>query len=172
MTINEIYMANGCYLALFVVLAVLTRASARRIGGALAGGAVISVVTLAIIVVGERLALWRVPITWEPIYLSLFLLVIAISTGMVYLITWRTTRRFGWKGLAVCLAAAATLGPVRDNLWAVLRPHWITFAPGIAPALAVSATYVTMILLGHGVMRLFAGPSNGDCLAARSPQAT
>lgn len=76
-------------------------------------------------------------------------------------------RRFGWRGLAVFLSAVAILGPPRDYLVAAKFPEWIVFAPGLAPVLAVSATYVTMVALGHGVMRLVAGPAGGDRLVRR-----
>jgi hypothetical protein len=46
-------------------------------------------------------------------------------------------------------------------------PEWGSYAPGIAPVLAISATYVLLVLVGHGVMRLIAGPVRGDALARR-----
>ena len=48
-------------------------------------------------------------------------------------------------------------------------PEWGAYGPGVAPVLAVSATYVVMVLLGHGVMRVIAGPARADQLA-RSPR--
>lgn len=46
-------------------------------------------------------------------------------------------------------------------------PEWITYAPGIATVLAISAAYVGGLAAGHGVMRLVAGPANGSRLARR-----
>ena len=77
-------------------------------------------------------------------------------------------RRFGLRGLVVCLLVAAVIGPPRDYLIASIYPEWITFAPGIAPVLAVSATYVSIVAVGHGVMRLIAGLATQDRLAQRS----
>ena len=37
----------------------------------------------------------------------------------------------------------------------------------IAPVLAISASYVILILVGHGVMQLVAGPARQDRLARR-----
>jgi hypothetical protein len=57
-------------------------------------------------------------------------------------------RRFGWRGLAVFLAAAAIIGPPRDYVIAAKYPEWIVFASGVAPVLAVAATYVGIVAWG------------------------
>jgi hypothetical protein len=87
--------------------------------------------------------------------------------GFIFLITWRIARRFGWRGLAVALIAAAIIGPPRDYWYMAKFPEWGSYAPGIAPVLAISATYVVLGVLGHGVMRLVAGPARQDRLARR-----
>jgi len=46
-----------------------------------------------------------------------------------------------------------------------LFPKWMVFAPGVAPILADGATYAGMVVLGHAVMRLIAGPASDDRLA-------
>jgi hypothetical protein len=70
-------------------------------------------------------------------------------------------------GLAAAVLFAAIIGPPR-NYWYMARfPEWGSYAPGIAPVLAVSATFALMIVLGHGVMRLISGPANADPLARR-----
>jgi hypothetical protein len=46
-------------------------------------------------------------------------------------------------------------------------PEWGHYAPGIAPVLAISAAYILLIVVGHGVMRLVAGPAREDRLARR-----
>ena len=33
----------------------------------------------------------------------------------IYLVTWRITRRFGWRGLVVFIGAVAVIGPPRDS---------------------------------------------------------
>jgi len=167
MTTQQLYLMNGVYLVALVVVAVLTRATARRIAGALAGGAVFGLVALCIIALCERRGLWRVPLAWEPYFLSLLVIDFAVSCAVVYLLTWRVARRFGWRGLAGCVAAAAGIGPIRDYRVAAWFPGWIEFGPGVAPVLAVAATYVVMVVLGHGVMRLVAGPAREDRLARR-----
>jgi hypothetical protein len=77
-------------------------------------------------------------------------------------------RRFGWRGLAVFIGIVAIIGPPRDYLFALTFPKWMVFAPGVAPILADSATYVGIVAIGHAVMRLVAGPSREDRLRNKS----
>jgi hypothetical protein len=120
------------------------------------------------IVVGNALGLWRVPIFWTPSFVALFYLGLAISCSPIYLVTWRVARRFGWRGLAVCLGVVAIIGPPRDYLYAARYPAWMVFAPGVAPIIADAATYVGIVAIGHAVMRLVAGPSRADRLRNKS----
>ncbi len=85
-------------------------------------------------------------------------------SGFAFLGTWRLARRFGWRGLAWLTGVAAVLGPVRDSLYMAWFPEWGAYAPGAAPLLAVSLTYLLIGVAGHGVMRLVAGPSLGSPL--------
>ena len=75
--------------------------------------------------------------------------------------------RFGWRGLAVVVLISAIIGPARDYAYMARFPEWGAYAPGVTPVLAVAGTYVVMVLLGHGVMRLIAGPARADRLARR-----
>jgi hypothetical protein len=88
-------------------------------------------------------------------------------SGFILLLTWRPARRFGGRGLAVALAAAAVLGPVRDYRYLERFPEWGCYAPGVRPVLAVSATCVVMGVPGHEMMWLAAGPARADRLAQR-----
>jgi hypothetical protein len=108
-----------------------------------------------------------VPIARTPIFLALFYLGLAISVSPIYLVTWRLARRFGWRGLAVFTCIVAIIGPPRDYLIAATFPEWMVFAPGVAPILADAATYVGIVVLGHAVMRLIAGPAREDRLSRR-----
>jgi hypothetical protein len=157
---------NGLYLVILILVAVLTRATARRIAGALAGGAALGVVALGIIVGGEEVGWWHMAITWQPYFLTLLWIDFALA-AFIFLVTWRIARRFGWRGLAVVVVVAAVLGPVRDYRYMERFPEWGAYAPGVAPVLAISATYVLLGVVGHGVMRLVAGPAKGDRLARR-----
>ena len=111
---------------------------------------------------------WRVPSDSTPYFVPLLYLGLVVSSSPIYLITWRVARRFGWRGLAVCLGVAAVIGPPRDYLYAATFPRWMVFAPGVAPILADSLTYIGIVALGHAVMRLIAGPSRADRLRNES----
>ena len=167
MTTQQIHLFNCLGLAVLVVVAFFTRATARRIAGALAGGVAFSVVVLGIIALGEEVGWWHMAITWEPYFLTLLLINFALC-AFIYLITWRIARRFGWRGLAVVVIFAAVIGPPRDYWYMARFPEWGAYGAGIAPVLAIAATYIVMVVLGHGVMRLVAGPAQGSSLARRS----
>src|SRR5271156_1993558 len=88
-----------------------------------------------------------------------------VSTIPIFLVTWRIARRFGWRGLAVALADAAVGGPPRVFAVEAKFPPWITYTPGIATVLALSAAYVGGFAARHGVMRLVAGPAKRSRIA-------
>ena len=166
MTTEQLHLFNGLALVLLVVVGILTRATARRIAGALAGGAAAGVAVLGIIAFGEGVGWWHMAITWEPYFLALLWINFALS-AFPFLITWRIARRFGLRGLAVAVIAAAVIGPPRDYWYMERFPEWGAYGPGVAPVLAISATYVLLLVAGHGVMRLVAGSARGSPLARR-----
>jgi uncharacterized membrane protein YqjE len=166
MTTAQLHLYNGFYLVVSVVVAVLTRASGRRIAGALAGGAAVGVVGLGIIAFGERVGWWHMAITWGPYFLTLMLIDFSLC-AFVFLITWRIARRYGWRGLAAVLVILAIIGPPRDYWYMRQFPEWGRYGPGVAPVIAISAAYVVLVLVGHGVMRLVAGSAREDRLARR-----
>jgi hypothetical protein len=163
---QQLYLFNCLYLVILITTAVLTRATLRRIAGALGGAAVVGLALLSIIAIGERAGLWHMAITSKPYFLTL-LWIDALLCAYVFLITWRIARRFGGRGLALVLFIAAVLGPVRDYAYMARFPEWGSYASGLTPALAVSGAYVFVGIVGHGLMRLVAGPANADPLAHR-----
>lgn len=167
MTTQQLILMNCFYLASLVAIAYFTRATSRRIAGGLAGAAVVGLLALGMITLGEAMTLWEVPLSWTPQLLVLLYLALGISSAPIYLISWRVARRFGWPGLAVLVGAAAVVGPIRDYMVAANYPEWIVFAPGVAPMLAVATTYVVIVGVGHALMRLVAGPSGEDRLTIR-----
>src|SRR5271170_1098035 len=168
MTTGQMILIVGLYLAALVAVAYLTRAKVRRIEGALAGGAVFGVVALLAVALGEARSWWRVPEANSSHFQLLLWLDVAGSCVPVYLVTWRVARRFGGRGLAVCVLAAAIIGPPRDYCFAAIFPAWMVFSAGIAPVLAVATIYALLVVVGHAVMRLVAGPAQGDSLARLS----
>ena len=166
MTEQQLYGFTCLYLVLTVAVAILTRATLRRIVGALAGSAVCGPAAFGIIALAERAGWWHFAIPWKPYFLAL-LWVSVVLCAFVFLLTWRVARRFGGRGLAVLLVTSAVLGPFRDSWYMARFPEWGSYAPGIAPMLAISAAYVILGILGHGTMRLVAGPAAADRLARR-----
>jgi hypothetical protein len=168
MTTQQLILISCLYLAELLIVTYFTRATSRRIVGALAGGAAVGLFGLGAIVLGNALELWRVPISWTPLFLALFYLGLAISVTPIYLVTWRLARRFGWRGLAVFTCIVAIIGPPRDYLIAATFPKWMVFARGVAPILLDAAAYIGIVAIGHAVMRLVAGPSREDRLRNKS----
>ncbi len=165
MTTQQMLLMTGLYLAALVAVTYFTRATARRVVGALVGGAAVGLMALRVIALCEALGWWRVPFASTPYFLPLLYLGLAISCTPIYLVTWRVARRFGWRGLAVFVGIVAVVGPPRDYLYAATFPKWMVFAPGVAPILADVAAYILIVVVGHAVMRLVAGPAREDRLA-------
>jgi hypothetical protein len=165
MTTGEILLMIGFYLAFLIAVAYFTRAKARRILGALAGGAVFGVVGLLALALGEAQGWWHLPKAGSSHFQSLLWLGFAVSAAPSYLILWRVVRRFGGRGLAVCILVATLIGPPRDYWIVAMFPAWMTFAPGLAPVLADAAIYALFFVVGHAVMRIVVGPAQADSLA-------
>ena len=168
MTTQQIILMSGAYLIALCVVTYFTRATARRVVGALVGGAAVALLALRVIALGEALGWWRIPFAPTPYFLPLLYLGLAISCTPIYFVTWRVARRFGWRGLAVCVGIVAVIGPPRDYLYATTFPKWMHFAAGVAPILADSAAYILIVVVGHVVMRLVAGPARDDRLARQA----
>jgi len=167
MTTLQIIVMSGAYLIALCVLIYFTRPTVRRVAGALVGGAVVALLALKIIALCEALGWWHIPFLATPSFLPLFYFGLAISCAPIYLVTWRVARRFGWRGIAVCVGIVAVIGPPRDYAYAATFPKWMVFSPGIAPIVADSAAYILIVVMGHMVMRLVAGPARADRLARK-----
>jgi hypothetical protein len=167
-TISQILIVTFLYGTALAAVVYFTRPKWRRMGGALFGAAVVGLYGISAVVLGNELGFWQVPISWTPLFLSLFYLAFSVSAAPIYLVTWRIERRFGWQGMIVSLAVVAIVGPPRDYMYAAIFPEWMVFASGIAPVIADAVTYIGFVLVGHFVMRLVAGPSLDDGLARAS----
>ena len=168
MTTQQMLLITGLYLAAGIVVTYCTRATARRVVGALVGGATASLMALRVIALCEALGWWHIPFASTPYFVPVLFVGLAISCTPIYLVTWRVARRFGWRGLAVCVGIVAVIGPPRDYAYAATFPKWMVFSPGIAPILADSAAYIMIVVVGHAVMRLVAGPARADRLARKA----
>ncbi len=167
MTVSVIYWTIGVYLAALLVVAFFTRATWRRIAGALVGGAATGAVVVAVDAFGERVGWWHFAMPWEPSFLMLVALGWGVSVSPVFLVTWRLGRRFGWRGPAVMALVATVSGPPHDYTFMARNPEWGAYGPGWAPVLAIAAIYAVLVPLGHCVMRLVAGRARDDRLARR-----
>lgn len=167
MTTQQIILWSLLYLVELVVVVYLTRATLRRVMGALVGGAAAGLLALGAITLCKSLGWWQAPFGSTPYFLPLFYFALSLWPAPVYLVTWRIARRFGWRGLAIFVTFVALIGPLRDYLIAAKFPKWMVFAPGLAPILANAATYIGIVVVGHSVMRLIAGSASGDRLAGR-----
>src|SRR5947209_2344068 len=164
MTTLQMLLLIGLYAVALVVVIHFTRATARRVTGALVGGAAAALLALGSITLCETLGWWKIPFASTPYFAFIFYVGVAITCSPIYLVTWRVARRFGWRGLAVFVAIVAVVGPPRDYLYAATFPKWMVFSPGVAPILADSVTYIGIVVVGHAVMRLVAGPAQADRL--------
>jgi hypothetical protein len=167
MTTQQIILWTSAYLIELVAVIYFTRATTRRVIGAMAGGATAGLFGVGAIALCEALGWWWVPYAPTPYFLALFYLGTSISLTPIYPVTWRVARRFGWRGLAVFTGIVTIIGAPRDYFIAAMFPKWMVFAPGVAPILADSATYAGIVILGHAVMRLIAGPAREDRLARK-----
>jgi len=164
MTRQQIVLFACGYLVELCAVVYFTRATVRRVLGAMAGGAAAGLLGLGAIAFCKALGWWHIPFASTPYFLPLFYLGISISLMPIYLVTWRLARRFGWRGLAVFTGIVTIIGPPRDYYIAAAFPKWMVFAPGVAPILADGATYAGIVILGHAVMRSVAGPASEDRL--------
>ena len=171
MTTTQLILYTCGYLIALGAVIYFTRATARRVMGALVGGAAAGMLAMGAITLCEALGWWHIPLSSTSYFLPLFYLGLSISLMPIYPVTWRVARRFGWRGLTVFIGIVTVIGPPRDYLIISMFPEWMVFAPGIAPILADAATYAGMVALGHAVMRLIAGPAREDRLA-RDPSKT
>jgi serine/threonine protein kinase len=157
-------------LAIFGLVAYLTRAMFRRALGSLAGGAAVAVAMLIKLRIDYAMGWWRSAFPETPDPLSMFSLplmfvLIALGGGAVFLGSWRISRRFGWAGQVAMVLVAPVGFAFRDRIWWQHFMRMMVIAPGIGPLLADGAMLAVGLTLGHVVMRLVAGPAGKDRLA-------
>ena len=148
MTTQQIVLWSFLYSIEFVAVVYLTRATRRRVMGALVGGAAAGLLALGAITLCEALGWWQIPFGSTPYFLLLFYFALSLWPAPIYLVTWRLARRFGWRGLATFVALVALIGPPRDYLIAAKFPKWMVFASGVIPILADAATYISIVIVG------------------------
>ena len=142
----------------FAVCAFATRAPARRIAAALAGGAAFAAGNIGWDVLAHAAGWWsyrgvggsaRGPLLWYA--------AAALSAAGVSLIGWRAWRRFGARGVCAFLALFTLYGALRD--WRVARAadSVIVFGPGAAPWLADAIAWLTLMALALAIQLTLGG---------------
>jgi hypothetical protein len=160
----QIAIVGAAYAAVTIPVVWFTRATSRRFWGGVAGAGVGGAYGMGAIVAGNALALWRVPLPQSFGVMALFAGVLAVTLVPIYLVTWRVARRFGLRGLVVCLVVVAIIGPPRDYAYAAVFPAWMVFGPGVWPILGDAVAYIGMVAIGHAAMWLVSGGANDDGL--------
>jgi hypothetical protein len=151
---------------LFAVISFFTRASARRILGALAGSVPLIPMVMFYDTIAAHFRLWYYtsvlggapgPFAW---YLSAALF---YGAGLG-LIGWRVIRRFGRRGLVGFLTVFALFGATRDYIFSHTLGG-IEFGPGPLPFLADLFAYASPAAVVQLVMYWIAGSASSDSLA-------
>jgi hypothetical protein len=163
-TFQVVYAAS--MLLLFSVVAFFTRATPRRVVGALCSVAVFTALSAPIDTVGLRTGLWSYPSCIDPPHPSLLVYVGQAFefVGCVALVGWRVQRRFGARGVAVLAAVVCTLGTVRDFSVAAALPQVMRLGPLPGSLIADVLAWGIVVSVALGVMRIVSGPARSDPL--------
>jgi hypothetical protein len=162
MTTGKLLGLAAVFLVLFLVAAHRSRATRKRILGALLGGFVASAAGVGLDVLGTRLGWWYYTGASDahgpwPVYVGVVFL-----EGAVALLGWRLTRRFGPAALALLVPAVALCTTASDFI-AAGQPNPVqVIAAGRAPKAGDFLLWSAITALGLLVMRVFAGRSTED----------
>ena len=156
--------------AVFLALtAYFTRATPRRIAGALAVAIVIAPAVMLADTLAFYAGLWRYPLVATPYGPLEFYVAIGLGIGALTLLIWRLERRFGRRALVGAVAFMAVYGPFRDYVGGQAISHVIEFGPGPLPVVADMLAWAVGVSLGVLVMRVVAGAARADRLARMRP---
>ena len=157
----------GWHLVYLCAAVYFTRATARRVLGALVGGVAVAAVGYGVELACQALGLWYYPSDDTGRGPLLMYPSLAFLWAMLALIGWRVVRRFGWRGEVVFLAAVALLGTLRDYFAAGQALGVIVLAPGVTTVLVEIVYWAGQTALTQALMWLVAGPAAADRLARR-----
>jgi hypothetical protein len=133
----------------FAACALATRASVRRCGAALAGGAAFAAGNFAWDLLAHAAGWWSYPAFGDgPL---LWYAAAGLSAAGVSLLGWRARRRFGTPGALAFLAAFAGWCVLRDGRVARAPDSVIVFGSGAAPWLADAAAAFSLMSLALGL---------------------
>ena len=157
----------GVHLVYLCAAVYFTRATARRVLGALVGGVAVAAVGYGVELACQALGLWYYPSDDTGRGPLLMYPSLAFLWATLALIGWRVVRRFGWRGEVVFLAAVALLGTLRDYFVAEQALGAIVLAPGVTTVLVEIVCWAGQTALTQALMWLVAGPAAADRLARR-----
>jgi hypothetical protein len=169
MMTHILILAWCVYGSLLIAAIYFTRATTRRVLGALAGGGAVALLGTGIEALGHSRGLWRYTADDTPIGPLAMYPLLVVAFAFLALIGWRVIRRFGMRGLVVFLSILAVVGTLRDYLVAGSLMNLVVFAPGLGLVILDLLLWAGLTALAIAVMRLVSGRSRADGLA-RQPR--
>ncbi len=160
-------LASCVYLSLFIAAIYFSRATPRRVVGALAGGGAVALVGMGVEALAHARGWWRYPSDDTPIGPVAMYPAMVVILAFLALIGWIVMRRFGGRGLAVFLGALAIVGALRDYFIVGKLLGLIVFAPDILLAIIDGFLWAGLTALAILVMRIVSGPARIDRSASR-----
>jgi hypothetical protein len=150
---------------LFIISAWFTRATIRRIIGALIGGLPLIPLVMFYDAIAASLGLWHYPaVTSGSAPLAWYISAALFYGAALGLVGWRVIRRFGKWGLIIFLVAFALFGVSRDFAYS-MTTDFIKFGPGILPYMADFFSYASGAALVQLLMLWITGKPWSDPLA-------
>jgi hypothetical protein len=86
MTTQQILLMTGLYLVALIAVIYFTRATPRRIVGALIGGAVFGLFGMGAIVLGKSVGWWRMPFASTPYFLPMLYLIVVVGHAVMRMV--------------------------------------------------------------------------------------
>jgi hypothetical protein len=160
-------LASCVYVSLLAAAIYFTRATRRRVVGALAGGGAVALVGAVVEALAHTKGWWRYTFDDTPYGPLAIYPLLVVAFAFLALIGWRVTRRFGWRGLIVFLGILAVVGTVRDYFISGSLMGLIVFAPGVVLVILDALLWAGLMALAIAVMRAVSGPARDDELARR-----
>lgn len=152
---------------MFAVIAFFTRATLRRIAGALVGALPIIPLVMFYDSLAARLGWWHYPsVTTGRAPIAWYIAAALFYGAALGLVGWRVIRRWGTRGLVVFLVMFAFFGVTRDYLYS-LTTSLIVFGPGPLPLIADLFAYASAGALVQLLMVWIAGSPRSDILARK-----
>jgi len=150
---------------MFAIVAFVTRATPRRVLGALVAAIPVIPLVMFFDAIAARLGWWHYPsVTTGNAPLAWHIAAAVWYGAALGLVGWRVIRRFGTRGLVVFVPAFALFGLTRDYLYSITT-GLIVFGKGPVPLLADWTAYALTAALVQLLMYRTAGPPRSDPLA-------